>query len=368
MYKPCTLLALISLGSPAAQAAYSFTVPAVSFEVQTADGQPIEGLIFERSTTIRETRLLELVFSPGSPIPFPRTLTETLEELKLETDATGKAQFDRKRFLRAITPARTHEDAKVYYGPRALRGACADLPIHVDVKIAGTLNGFCATEGSQANGFSEVTPTMRCALSVRSSDLPYLRARNARQCQRVQADLDLHDAISDLDIAKFRDALERGADVNAWESRDGGVYRRDDIALDRAVSYGFTDGIDLLLNGTYGLQDEHSLSVALLSASAGGNRALAERLLSLGADVNKRSSRLWTPLMWVIHQMAEGTGHYDTFELLIGRTGIDLSPRDEDGRTPLAWARELSQSPYRSDAAKALLRRAIDRLVQLGAS
>lgn len=73
---------------------------------------------------------------------------------------------------------------------------------------------------------------------------------------------------------------------------------------------------------------------ALLRASAHGKLALAEELVSTGADVNITSSNGFTPL----HRAAQH-GHVTVVEFLLSK-GAKLKPASKDHDTPLSLAQK----------------------------
>lgn len=108
--------------------------------------------------------------------------------------------------------------------------------------------------------------------------------------ERVAFDKELVEAAFICDLVRVRQALARGADVNA----------RDD--------------------------DERT---PLFSAVLGGSVALAGLLLESGADVNARDNQGFTALHYAAQEQLA------PFARLLLAKGADVNLRDQDGATPL---------------------------------
>ena len=75
-------------------------------------------------------------------------------------------------------------------------------------------------------------------------------------------------------------------------------------------------------------------------------KEIAELLIAKAADVNaKQAVEGETPL-----HLAAWDGHKEIAELLINN-GADVNAKDEDGRTPLDWAKEITNRHTLEDKA-----------------
>lgn len=81
-------------------------------------------------------------------------------------------------------------------------------------------------------------------------------------------------------------------------------------------------------------------------AARNGQTAVAELLLSYGADPNEKCGGGWTPIHY-----AANFGHVETLELLLARGG-DMNVKLDSGETPLALAKKKG---YLAEATKKLL-------------
>jgi ankyrin repeat protein len=136
------------------------------------------------------------------------------------------------------------------------------------------------------------------------------------------------------DLAKVRELLARGANVNA-KARAGRTALT--WALDDSVPS--TDMIASLIaaGADANLVDgdgSRPLTVAVYRRSS----RVVELLIAAGANVNARTSRRTTPLIDTVSAVASGTGAIENVRVLL-RAGADVNAKDSFGRTALSIAR-----------------------------
>ena len=139
---------------------------------------------------------------------------------------------------------------------------------------------------------------------------------------------ELHDAAKADDLAKVKQLLEQGADVNA---RD--IYQR--TPLHSAACFGNTAVTALLIEkGADVHARDKSQRTPLHYAADCGNTAVAALLIEKGADVNARDNYQKTPL-----HLAARDGKTDIAKLFIEK-GADVHARDNDNKDTPAMAAE----------------------------
>ncbi len=144
--------------------------------------------------------------------------------------------------------------------------------------------------------------------------------------RREEATKELAGLKENISLAKVKDLLEKGADVNA---RDKDGY----TALMRACANGHTDTARLLIEkGADVKAKSEDGKTALMAACANGHTDTAQLLIEKGADVKAKSEYGDTALMW-----ACVNGHADVAQLLIEK-GADVKARNKGGYTALMLA------------------------------
>ena len=136
----------------------------------------------------------------------------------------------------------------------------------------------------------------------------------------------LIDAVSDADKERVKNALSKGADVNA----------RDNMSWTPLMLAAGNDHIsiaELLINEGANINARtNDGKTALMFAAAEGNKEIVELLVERGADVNTRDNLGWTALM----EAAKG-GHTDVVRFLIEK-GAEVNTKSNSGYTALMWA------------------------------
>ena len=106
-----------------------------------------------------------------------------------------------------------------------------------------------------------------------------------------------------------------------------------------AVKQHLAAGADVNAGGVFGKTPLHL-------AALNDHKEIAELLIAKGADVNaKQAVEGETPL-----HLATWDGYKEIAELLINN-GADVNAKDEDGRTPLDWAKEITNRHTLEDKA-----------------
>ena len=128
----------------------------------------------------------------------------------------------------------------------------------------------------------------------------------------------LHDAVKVGDIAKVKQLIASGEDVNKNQRSLG-------TPLHQASMLGSKELAELLIaHGANVNADDRIFGTPLYLAARKGNAGVAAMLIAKGADVNARWGDGTTPL----HAAAEG-GHADVVDLLVAN-GADVNARSAD--------------------------------------
>jgi len=170
-----------------------------------------------------------------------------------------------------------------------------------------------------------------------------------------------HVAAGTGDLARVRNHIEQGADVNTqdelgwtplyWAASlgqtevarlliDKGADVRTaatdgSIALHQAAQVGDNELVELLLSKGADVQAKTKRGDTPLHSAAGsGHREVAEFLIAKGAEIDAKAMDRQTPF----HRAALW-GHKNVVEILIAH-GADGTVKDSRGRTPLDWARQ----------------------------
>lgn len=132
----------------------------------------------------------------------------------------------------------------------------------------------------------------------------------------------IFDLAREGDTDGVRQAIERGADVNAKDAR--GV-----TPLHLAASHGRTETAVFLLQNGADVNVKNELdNVPLHWAALNGHTEIAGYLLQSGSDVNTKNKYGETPL-----HLAASFGRTETAVLLL-QNGADFSAKNGDGATP----------------------------------
>jgi hypothetical protein len=161
-------------------------------------------------------------------------------------------------------------------------------------------------------------------------------------------DEELFKAVTRGDVARVRELLKKGANVNAREkdysitvhfmvfNRCVASARACGLSpLHWAAAYGFVDVVKILLEHGADVNPRNVDGITPLHlATVAGHVDVARILLEHGADVNTKNEDNQTPLHYAAIE-----GHAVVARLLLEH-GADPSIRDRDGKTPLDIARK----------------------------
>jgi len=156
---------------------------------------------------------------------------------------------------------------------------------------------------------------------------------------------DLIRAAENGDIAKIKDLLYIGADVNA-ESNGGWT------ALREAANEGHTEAVKLLIEkgADVNAKNNDYNETALMRAAGKGHTEIVKTLIDKGADVNAKDYNGGTALIW-----AAGKGHTEVAKTLIEH-GTDLNAKSNKGSTALMFAADKGHT----EAVKLLIEKGAD--------
>lgn len=143
---------------------------------------------------------------------------------------------------------------------------------------------------------------------------------------------ELMSAVQQGDLAKVKELIAAGADVNA-RRKDGGT------ALMYALGTGRTEIARALIaaGADVNARDQKG-ATALIVVSAQGRTDMVRALIAAGADVNARNAAGHTALMIV-----SSFGHTEAARILIAAKA-DVNAKDEKGRTALMYASHAGHS------------------------
>ncbi len=156
----------------------------------------------------------------------------------------------------------------------------------------------------------------------------------------ADVDSDMMDAIRLNDIQKVKDAVARGAHVNAYAK----VIEQSNVTplMLAASSPEVSVEIGRILIKKGAKVDAKDLLgwTPLIYASYYGRTAFAALLIEKGADLNVKSNAGWTPLMY-----AALSGHIDVAKLLIEK-GADVNATTPGGGTALTIAESNGRQDF----------------------
>ena len=138
----------------------------------------------------------------------------------------------------------------------------------------------------------------------------------------------------DDDVARARELIEAGADVNCADDTQQSAYLI-------AASEGYVDLLDLTLRNGAEIDAKDSYDgTALIRAAERGHADIVGRLVQAGIDLDHVNNLGWTALHEAIVLGDDGPDVADTVRVLVA-AGVDISiPAGRDGKTALEHAEE----------------------------
>ena len=138
----------------------------------------------------------------------------------------------------------------------------------------------------------------------------------------------------DNDVARARELIEAGADVNHADGTQQSAYLI-------AASEGYVDLLDLTLRNGAEINAKDSYNgTALIRAAERGHADIVGRLVRAGIDLDHVNNLGWTALHEAIVLGDDGPDAADTVRVLVA-AGVDISiPAGQDGKTALEHAEE----------------------------
>lgn len=149
---------------------------------------------------------------------------------------------------------------------------------------------------------------------------------------------DLISAAWDGDVARARELIEAGADVNHQDDTRQSAYLV-------ATSEGHLDFLELALQHDADVASRDSYDgTGLIRAAERGHVDVVQRLLQTDIDVNHVNNLGWTALHEAI-VLGDGSERYvRTVQLLLDHGADPLLESSRDGRTPLQLAEQRGQT------------------------
>lgn len=212
-------------------------------------------------------------------------------------------------------------------GPRLRRSAAASVTASA---VLALLLAGCASAPEEAAEPASPTPSASAASAATSA--PARKTLEPEERQRMNEEL--IKAAWDNDVARARQLVQAGADVNYEDETQQSAYLI-------AASEGYVDLLDLTLRNGAEINAKDSYNgTALIRAAERGHADIVGRLVHAGIDLDHVNNLGWTALHEAVVLGDDGPDAADTVRVLVA-AGVDISiEAGRDGRTALEHAEE----------------------------
>lgn len=209
-------------------------------------------------------------------------------------------------------------------GPRLRRSAAASVTASA---VLALLLAGCASAPEEAAEPASPTPSASAATSA-----PARKTLEPEERQRMNEEL--IKAAWDNDVARARQLVQAGADVNYEDETQQSAYLI-------AASEGYVDLLDLTLRNGAEINAKDSYNgTALIRAAERGHAGIVGRLVQAGIDLDHVNNLGWTALHEAVVLGDDGPDAADTVRVLVA-AGVDISiEAGRDGKTALEHAEE----------------------------
>jgi ankyrin repeat protein len=169
------------------------------------------------------------------------------------------------------------------------------------------------------------TPTAPALSDKLGTSIPEVPSRPALTFLKTTGlGKELREAIEKGEIARVRDFVRVGADIENMNDRNGLT------AMHYASSYGHKNIIEILLDSGANIHAyDAKKATPLHSAASGGYSDITRLLLDRGAVIDEKDEHGWTPFYKAAHN-----GHVSVARELL-ESGADINAQESKGRTAL---------------------------------
>jgi len=222
----------------------------------------------------------------------------------------SKSTFDSARIKTDNVPVYYKMSPKSPLKKKLNRG----VSVTIELKLQGEGGEWC---GIREEGMTAISGFVLCEY-MEVEGFPSGKAKRPGELVRDMPELIR--ASGQGDIAKVRELLEKGANVDTRDKESGWT------PLMAAAFSGSIDVVKLLVvkNADVNAQDKFAWTPLMIS-SRSGHPDIVRVLLDAGADVNTKTNAGYSALMAAAKQ-----GHTDIVKLLLAR-GADVHARDKSG-------------------------------------
>ncbi|MFJ2754701.1 ankyrin repeat domain-containing protein [Nocardioides sp. NPDC087217] len=209
-------------------------------------------------------------------------------------------------------------------GPRLRRSAAASVTASA---VLAMLLAGCASAPEEAAEPASPAPSASAATSA-----PARKTLEPEERKRMNEEL--IKAAWDNDVARARQLVQAGADVNYEDETQQSAYLI-------AASEGYVDLLDLTLRNGAEINAKDSYNgTALIRAAERGHADIVGRLVQAGIDLDHVNNLGWTALHEAVVLGDDGPDAADTVRVLVA-AGVDISiEAGRDGKTALEHAEE----------------------------